>query len=159
MVHILRWNIREKFKLLSDLKDFEPWFPMIPKLCFFGRVSFSWLKLVSIHEQLWVFQVISKKLLYIIEGSLNSKLPTIWRVEKQMKSRWAEVKSKERRCNSAKVRRKKIHPRQIWEEVAKCFVFSIRVSGESKSRLVKAAGAESCGQRRNQKLHAAVASF
>ena len=33
----------------------------------------------------------------------------------------------------------------------------IRVSGESKSRLIKAAGAESCGQRRNQKLHAAVA--
>ena len=33
----------------------------------------------------------------------------------------------------------------------------IRVSGESKSRLVRAAGAESCGQRRNQKLHAAVA--
>ena len=43
-------------------------------------------------------------------------------------------------------------------EVAKCCVFSmIRVSGESKSRLVKAAGAESCGQRRNQKLQAAVA--
>ena len=33
----------------------------------------------------------------------------------------------------------------------------IRVSGESKSKLVKAAGAESSGQRRNQKLHAAVA--
>ena len=43
-------------------------------------------------------------------------------------------------------------------EVAKCSVFSmIRVSGESKSRLVKAAGAESCGQRRNEKLRAAVA--
>ena len=43
-------------------------------------------------------------------------------------------------------------------EVAKCCVFSmIRVSGESKSRLAKAAGAESCGQRRNEKLHAAVA--
>ena len=43
-------------------------------------------------------------------------------------------------------------------EVAKRCVFSmIRVSGESKSRLVKAAGAESCGQGRNQKLHAAVA--
>ena len=43
-------------------------------------------------------------------------------------------------------------------EVAKCCVFSmIRVSGQSKSRPVKAAGAESCGQRRNQKLHAAVA--
>ena len=33
----------------------------------------------------------------------------------------------------------------------------IRVSGGSKSWLVKAAGAESCGQRTNQKLHAAVA--
>ena len=33
----------------------------------------------------------------------------------------------------------------------------IRASGESTSRLVKAAGAKSCGQRRNQKLHAAVA--
>ena len=31
------------------------------------------------------------------------------------------------------------------------------MSGQSKSRPVKAAGAESCGQRRNQKLHAAVA--
>ena len=34
----------------------------------------------------------------------------------------------------------------------------IRVSDESKSRLAQAAGAESCGQRRNQKLHAAVAT-
>ena len=42
-------------------------------------------------------------------------------------------------------------------EVAKCCVFSmVRVSGESKTRLVKAAGAESCGQRRNEKLHAAA---
>ena len=32
----------------------------------------------------------------------------------------------------------------------------VRVSGDSKSRLVKAAGAKSCGQR-SQKLHAAVA--
>ena len=43
-------------------------------------------------------------------------------------------------------------------EVAKCCVFSmIRVSGQSKSRPVKAAGAEVGAQRRNQKLHAAVA--
>ena len=43
-------------------------------------------------------------------------------------------------------------------EVAQCYVFPIiRVSGKSKGRLVKAAGAELCGQRRNQKLHAAVA--
>ena len=31
------------------------------------------------------------------------------------------------------------------------------MSGQSKSRPVKAAGAESCGQRRNQKLHAVEA--
>ena len=33
-----------------------------------------------------------------------------------MKSRWDEVKSEERRCNGAKVRRKKIHPRQMLEK-------------------------------------------
>ena len=72
-----------------------------------------------------------------------------------MKSRWDEVKSKERRCNSAKVRRKKIHPRQMLETSWNAVFFPmICVSGESNSRLVKA---ESCGQRRNQKLHAAVA--
>ena len=48
----------------------------------------------------------------IIEGNLNSKLPTIWTVEKQSRV----VKSAERRCNSAKVRRKKIHPRQMLEK-------------------------------------------
>ena len=43
-------------------------------------------------------------------------------------------------------------------EVTKCCVFSmICVSGQSKSRPVKAAGAEAGGQRINQKLHAAVA--
>ena len=41
--------------------------------------------------------------------------------------------------------------------VAKCFFFAMLcVWGQSKSRPVKAAGAESCGQRRNQKLYAAV---
>ena len=49
---------------------------------------------------------------YFIEGSLNSKLPTIWRVEKQVRQ---AVKSEGRRCTSAKVRRKKIHPRQMLE--------------------------------------------
>ena len=43
-------------------------------------------------------------------------------------------------------------------EVTKCCVFSmIRVSGQSKSRPVKAAGAEVGAERINQKLHAAVA--
>jgi len=59
---------------------------------------------------------------YIVEGSLNSKLPTIWRVEKQMKSRWDEIKSEERRCNCAKVRREE-SPAPNVREVAKCCVF------------------------------------
>ena len=43
-------------------------------------------------------------------------------------------------------------------EVTKCCVFSmIRVSGQSKSRPVKAAGAEVGAERIHQKLHAAVA--
>ena len=45
----------------------------------------------------------------------------------------------------------------VREVTKRCVFPMIRVSGEPKSRLVKAAGAESCGQRRNQKLHAAVA--
>ena len=49
----------------------------------------------------------------LIEGSLNSKLPTIWRVEKQMRN---AVKSEGRRCTRAKVRRKKTHPRQMLEK-------------------------------------------
>ena len=38
-----------------------------------------------------------------------------------------------------------------------CFFNDSCVGSVEKYRPVKAAGAESCGQRRNQKLHAAVA--
>ena len=45
----------------------------------------------------------------VVEGSLNSKLLTIWRVEKQMKSRWDEVKSEESKVRRwSRVRRKKM---------------------------------------------------
>ena len=45
----------------------------------------------------------------LVEGSLNSKLPTIWRVEKQMKSRWDEVKSEESKVRRwSRARRKKM---------------------------------------------------
>ena len=60
-------------------------------------------------------RIVRKKLRLLFEGSLNSKLPTIWTVEKQSRL----VKSAERRRNSrnsAKVRRKKIHPRQMLEK-------------------------------------------
>ena len=64
----------------------------------------------------------------LVEGSLNSKLPTIWTVEKQMRQ---AVKSEGRRCTSAKVRRKKIHLREMLEKSrnAVCFQwFVCRVS-------------------------------
>ena len=64
----------------------------------------------------------------ITEGSLNSKFPPIWRSEKQMKS----IKSKERRCNSAKVRRKKIHPRQMLEKSRNIVIFQWNVRRVSR---------------------------
>ena len=77
----------------------------------------------------------------------------IWRVEKQMRQ---AVKSEERRYKGAKVRRKKTAP-NVREVVKSCVFSMIRVSGQSKSRPVKAAGAEVGAERRQQKLHAALA--
>ena len=87
-------------------------------------------------------------LIYIclIEGSLEVKLPTIWKDEKQ---RWEE--SEKRR--EEKRRRKKIKKRKSptkedpgarkSRKVAKHCVFPMMCgSGGSKSRLAKAAGAE-----------------
>ena len=80
----------------------------------------------------------------LIEGSLEVKLPTLWTDGK------AEVgRARERE----RERRKKI---QVREKVGKsrntvffqCFV--------AKSRLAKVAGAEPCGQMRDEKLHAVV---
>ena len=74
--------------------------------------------------------------------------------EKQM--RWSKVRRKKMQLRESQ--KKEDTPAPNVREVAKRCVFPmIRASGESKSRLVKAAGAESCGQRRNQKLHATVA--
>ena len=70
--------------------------------------------------------------------------------------RWSRVRRKKMQWRESQ--KKEDSPAPNVREVAKCCVFPmIRVLGESKSRLVKAAGAESCGQKRNQKLHAAVA--
>ena len=49
----------------------------------------------------------------------NSKLPTIWRVEKQLTKQRDEVKSEERRCNSAKSQKKADSPASNVREVAK----------------------------------------
>ena len=52
---------------------------------------------------------------YIIKGSLEVKLPTIWRVEKQSRDekQRREVESEERRYNCAKVSRKKSNTREM----------------------------------------------
>ena len=91
----------------------------------------------------------------VVEGSLEVKLPTIWTDEKQSR---AEAERRER------VRRKKI---QMHEKVGKsrkgrkvakhCVFPMICGSRGSKSRLAKAAGAETSGEMRTEKLHAVVA--
>ena len=58
-----------------------------------------------------------------------------------------------------RVRREKMQVREkVYREVAKHCVLPVFCgSGGSKSRLAKAAGAETSWQRRNEKLHAVVA--
>ena len=90
----------------------------------------------------------------IVEGSANSKLPTIWTVEKQSRV----VNSAERRCSSESQKKEEDTSAPHVREVAKCCVFSmIRVSGQCKSRPVKAAGAEVAVPQTDEKLLAAVA--
>ena len=103
----------------SDVQNNEPpyrwWFHLFlfPEI-FFPQFDFPTRYRVRLRPTLWPGAPLDRwgplvplpdAGIDIIEGSLNSKLPTIWRVEKQMKSRWDEVKSEERRCNCAKVRR------------------------------------------------------
>jgi len=83
--------------------------------------------------------------IYIIEGSLEVKLPTIWTDKKQrweeQEKRREEKKKEERRSKrgSLRLRRKRI---QAGDKVA----IHCR-SGGSESRLAKAAGAEPCGRK------------
>ena len=87
--------------------------------------------------------------MYIIEGSLEVKLPTIWKDGK------AEVE----RVREEKSRREKIREEKEWEE-RRC-----RCAKREQSRetlffqwfVAKAAGAEPSGQMRDEKLHAVVA--
>ena len=88
-------------------------------------------------------------LLYLVEGSLEVKLPTIWRDEKAV-SREKSQKRKDQKKEDAGARKGR--------KVAKhCVIPMICGSRGSKSRLAKAAGAETSGEMRNEKLHAIVA--
>ena len=98
----------------------------------------------------------------LIEGSLETKVPTIWADEKHSQedaepgrnSYVEKVRREETR--DGKVRREKM---QVREKVRKSrnTVFPVFCgSGGSKSRLAKAAGAETSGQMRQEKLHPVV---
>ena len=87
--------------------------------------------------------------IYLIEGSLEIKLPTIWRDEKAV-SREKSQKRKDQKKEDAGARKGR--------RVAKHCVFSwFCGSGGLKSRLAKAAGAETSGEMRDEQLHAVVA--
>ena len=85
----------------------------------------------------------------IFEGNLEVKLPTIWRDEKAV-SREKSQKRKDQKKEDAGARKGR--------KVATHCVFSwFCGSGGLKSRLAKAAGAETSGEMRDEKLHAVVA--
>ena len=95
---------------------------------------------------------------YIIEGSLEVKLPTIWTDEKQSRAEAERRERLEERRGEEKSQKKEDADARKGRKVAKHCVFPrICGSGGSKSRLAKAAGAEPSGQMRDEKLHAVVA--
>ena len=77
------------------------------------------------------------------------------------KRRWEESekrRAEESRSEKRKSEKKEDAGARKGSKVAKHYVFPmICGSGGSKSRLAKAAGAEPCGQMRDEKLHAVVA--
>ena len=92
--------------------------------------------------------VVSRGPFAIIEGSLEVKLLTIWRDENAV-SREKSQKRKDQKKEDACARKGR--------KVAKHCVFSwFCGSGGLKSRLAKAAGAETSGEMRDEKLHAVV---
>ena len=84
----------------------------------------------------------------MFEGSLEVKLPTIWRDEKAVSGEKSQ-KRKDQKKEDAGARKGR--------KVAKhCVFLWFYGSGGLKSRLAKAAGAETSGEMRDEKLHAVV---
>ena len=85
----------------------------------------------------------------MIEGSLEVKLPTIWRDEKAVSREKSQKRKNQKKedADARKGRKVAIH----------CVFPMICGSGGSKSRLAKAAGAETSREMRDEKLHAVVA--
>ena len=95
---------------------------------------------------------------YIIDRSLEVKLPTICRDEKAEVGRASEEKSRSEKLRDGENQKKEDAGARKGREVAIHCVFPMLWgSGGSKSNLAKAAGAEPAGQRRDEKVHAVVA--
>ena len=95
---------------------------------------------------------------YIIEGSLEVKLPTIWTDEKQ---RWeeSEKRREEKKKEDQKresLRRKKIQMREKVGKLRNTVFFQWFVGSEGR-KVAEAVGAEPAGQMRDEQLHAVVA--
>ena len=85
----------------------------------------------------------------LVEGSLEAKLPTIWRDD--------NAGQLGRSSDMETVRREKMQVREKAGTSRNTMFFPVFCgSGGSKSRLAKAAGAETSGQMRREKLHAVV---
>ena len=94
----------------------------------------------------------------LIEGSLEVKLPTTWTDEKAEVGRVREEKSRREKIREEKESEERRSGTRKGSKVAKHCVFPVICGPRgSKSRLAKAAGAEPCGQMRDDKLHAVVA--
>ena len=100
----------------------------------------------------------------IVKGSLEAKLPTVWRDGKAQPQRSEDMETvRRKRSEMEKIRQGHSHKREDADarkgtNLAKNCVFPmICGSRGSKSGLAKAAGVEPAGQWRDEKLHAVVA--
>ena len=106
----------------------------------------------SPHLHLWLGN------LEISEGSLEVKLPTIWTDEAAEVGRVRGEKGGRKKSREEKESEERSGKRVKRYKSRETLCFSMFCgAGGSKSRLAKAAGAEPCGQMRDEKLHAVVA--
>ena len=96
----------------------------------------------------------------MLEGSLDDNMDR-WKSTARKKLRQRERQEEEdkrwRRSEMEKVRREKLQVREKAGKSGNTVFPMFSSSGGSKSRLAKAAGAEPAGQRRDSRVHAAVA--
>jgi len=94
----------------------------------------------------------------LAEGNLEVKLPTIWTGGKAQVGAVREEKRRRKKIKKEKVSEERKSRRAKRWESRKTLSFSNDLwPGGSKSRLAKAAGAEPCGQMKDEKFHAVVA--